>query len=394
MAHTIGTINRIPAGDTTTYSTANPVTGSLLPTTGATLLIATILYSGGTDRTGGAPTFGDNTMIQADTARRGATSPEVSTEMWYLTASAISSASITGSWVSVPNGGAARIVVNLISAVAKPGKTSGVQVTTGSVNATTSTNPYCKITTTAGSTIIVETIANGANTWAPTGRTANWVNVNDNDIGTYGGGTQYLITDTVGVITGSWTFGTGEDWGIVMTAFGEAPPQVYANDSIQGQTSPEIELIAPVYLTVSNGTQEQTADILTLTQNYFLSQTGNISQLQVVDKPTLTQHGPTVDIKDIIQIQTANNVNLTQHHVLAIYNIAQIQTANTINLVQNNLLSPINSTQNQVSGNTILTQNFLLVLMIAIQLQTANNVTLGGGGVTKQMMHYIMMRRG
>ena len=54
--------------------------------------------------------------------------------------------------------------------------------------------------------MIFEVVANGGNTWLPTARTLNWVNLNDNDIGNYGGGMQYIITDTVGVVTGSWTF--------------------------------------------------------------------------------------------------------------------------------------------------------------------------------------------
>lgn len=379
MAHTIGTMNRIPAGDTTTYSTSDPVTGSLLPTSGATLLVATILYSGGADRTGGAPTFGDNTMIQADTARRGNTSPEVSTEMWYLTASAISSASITGSWVSVPNGGGVRVVVNLMSALAKPGTTSVLQVTTGSANTGATTNPYCKITTTAGSTIIFESVADGANTWAPTGRTLNWVNVNDNDIGVYGGGTQYFITDTIGVITGSWTFGTGEDWGVVMTAFGEGAITLIVSNAVQAQTSPLIDLIQNYKIIVDNVVQTQTADDVGLIQIYSILPQDD-QQLQTSDNLILTGHGPTDSAipDNVIQIQISDNIQLKQNYVLETYNVQQIQTGDNIFLTQNYILTIQNTTQTQTSENITLTLRYILTLQDTIQSQTCQNVFITG----------------
>jgi hypothetical protein len=264
--YTVSGSSRTPVGATTTYTTSDPVTGSIAIGIGDTLVVALILNSGGTPRTGGAPTFGTYTMSQADTSRAGLTSPEITCEMWYITASGINQPTITDTDISLPNTNGGRTVIDLVSAKTAPGKTSILQVATGSAVATTSTNPYCKITPTAGSNIIFEVVADGANTWNPTARTAIFTNINDNDIGNYGGGMQYAITNSTSIITGSWTFGTAEDWGVVMAAFGETNAPIYTKDVTQAQTSDNVTLTVynPILLTVQDAQQLQTSDNTTL----------------------------------------------------------------------------------------------------------------------------------
>ena len=360
--YTIGKLNKIPSGNSTTYSTSDPVTGSIAPNADDSLIVAILIYSGGTDRTGGAPTFGGTTMLQADTARHGNTSPEASTEMWYLTASAVNAQYITGSEVSVPNGDGVRVVVHLVTAKAGAGKTAAVNVTTGSSNATTSTNPYCKITTTAGSTIIFESIGTGANSWAPTARTLNFVNIQDNDIGVYGGGAQYLITNTTGVITGSWTFGTGEDWGIVMAAFGERGAIPYPYDTTQSQTSDNIDLTQhepPYLLVVDNSTQTQTSDNIELSQIFSIN-TKDALQTQTADNLTLTAYEPTVQIipNSVNQLQTSDNILLIQNYSLVMHNGVQAQSSSNISLAQNYILSVQDASQLQKTNFFIFTDGY------------------------------------
>lgn len=338
MSYTFSGSNRSPVGATTGYSTANPVTGSVVIGSRDTLLVLMFINSGGAARTGGAPTFAGSTMSQADTSRRGATSPEISSEMWYITASGINLPTLptSASEVSLPNGGGDRICWDVVTAYPKPGKTSAVQVTTGSVNTGATANPYCPITTTAGSTIIFEVVANGANSWAPTGRTATFTNINDNDIGNYGGGMMYRITDTIGVITGSWIFGTTEDWGVVMAAFGETDAPIYLRNAAQTQTvsSPTLTAHAPQFSAVAqNCTQTQTT-----------SSAGVLSAHYSLTLP--------IDWK---QTQTVDNVILTQHYVLGVYSPTQVQITSAVSLSAHyNIATVYTATQTQITSQPVI----------------------------------------
>ncbi len=364
--YTFSGSSRTPVGATTGYSTANPVTGSITVNPSDTLLVL-MLLNAGADRLGGAPNFGGNTMLQADTVRSGLTSPEISAEMWYITASGINSPTITGSEVSVPNTGGDRICFDMVTAYSAPGKTSMLQVATGSAVAVSSTNPYCRITTTAGSTIIFEVVADGANSWASTGRTAIFTNINDNDIGNYGGGMMYSITNTVGIITGSWIFGTGEDWGVVMAAFGEKNAVIYLNNANHSLTSDEVVITAhepTVILSPNSAQQTQIVDgDLSLYQNYILVSVGNTEQLQTADNVVLTYHAPSFS--------------------LTVDNSTNSQSSDTVVLIQHQILITDNSTQAQTAENTILTvhaPSWSLTLSDAIQLQSASNVDLVQAG--------------
>jgi hypothetical protein len=364
--YTVSGSSRTPVGATTTYTTSNPVTGSIAIGIGDTLVVALILNSGGAGRTGGAPTFGTYTMSQADTSRAGLTSPEITCEMWYITASGINQPSITDTDISLPNTNGGRTVIDLISAKTAPGKTSILQIATGSSVATTSTNPYCKITPTSGSNIIFEVVADGANTWAPTARSGTFTNINDNDIGNYGGGMMYSITDTTGTITGSWVFGTAEDWGIVMAAFGERSPFVYPNVSTHLIASEEVALTYHELYTLSldSSSHLQTSDNIELTYNpppqEYTLVLDSSTHPQTADNVVLTAYVPTytLNIDSITQTQTSGNVTLTAYE----------PASNVI---------PDNTQHLQASDNVIISQHYVaLTLSNPQHSQTAANITL------------------
>jgi hypothetical protein len=413
--YTFSGSSRTPVGATTGYLTDNPITGSIAVNPNRdTLVVLMLINAGGAARSGGAPTFGANTMLQVDTSRRGGTSPEISAEMWYITASGIGQATITDTDISVPNGGADRIAFDLVSAYAGPGKTSVLQVATGSAVASTSTNPYCTITTTAGSTMIFEVVANGANTWAPTARTGNFTNINDNDIGNYGGGMMYAITNIVGPITGSWTFATAEDWGVVMGAFGERGALAYPNTSTHLTTSTgdinltqhELYTLSPdnsshlqasgnVELTYNPPPQQFTlvldssahaqaagnVDLTAYVPNYTLS-VNSTGQIQVSGNVTLTAYSPAGNaVPDSTQhLQSSGSIILTQHYgALTLDSSAHAQATSSVTLtayVPNFTLTVNGAVNTQASSSVTLTQHQILAVNGAQHAQASGNVVL------------------
>lgn len=212
MAHTLDTTLRIPAGATAT-STSNPVTGTYTCGASATVLVIGIMYAGSSNRTGGAPTFNGLTMTQANSVQRAATTPECTVEVWYLLNPPTGSAYT----LNVPNGGGVATFVSAASFSAQTGYNSVLDVANGGNN--TSTNPTLSVTTTVNGDAIFAALANGANTWNPTGRSGT--QIGDYDVGTWGGGTQYVLQGTLGAQAMSWTFATSEDWGEVVVSFKE-----------------------------------------------------------------------------------------------------------------------------------------------------------------------------
>lgn len=381
MAYTFSGSSRTPVGATTGYSTSDPVTGSIsVNPLRDNLVVLLLLSSGATARTGGAPTFGTNTMIQANTSQGGLSSPEIRSEMWYITASGINQPTIIDTDVSVPNTGGQRICYDLISAYAGPGKTAYLQVATGSANATTSTNPYCSITPTGGSNIIFEVVANGANSWAPTARTGNFTNINDNDIGNYGGGMMYAITDRTTLTTGSWTFGTAEDWGIVMAAFGETNAPIYLQNSDHIVTSPEVTITfhEPTFsLVVDNTTHVVISDNVVVTYNEptFSLSVDSSAHNTYSDNIVLTQNH-LLEIQSSSHAHISDNVNLAQNYILTVENTIHVQISDNVVLTQNYLLEIQSTTHALLSGNIDLIQSGALTVQGTIHIQTSDNVSL------------------
>lgn len=206
MAHSFG--NSSSHGS----SASNPVTVSFTPVEGSTVLVLMICVGGGTDRTGGAPTFNGMTMVQAGTNQKAAASPETVVEMWYLLNPPIATKTI-----SIPNSGSLTLFTTIATGKAEAGKGSDLDVTNGANG--TSTNPTASVTTTANGDIIFSIVGTGAQTWAPSAR--DGTQIFDTDNGAFGDGEQYLLQANAGAQAMGWTFGTSDDWAIVVAAFKE-----------------------------------------------------------------------------------------------------------------------------------------------------------------------------
>jgi hypothetical protein len=203
MAHTFDVKNRTAVG------TANPTTVSLTPTSGATVLVVGLIYSGTTDRTGGSPTFNGVAMTKAGATIKGT---ETSVELWYLLNPSIGTFN-----VSVPNANTRSMEVSAYTFKAGAGNSTTFGTTYSNFSTTGTTNPSVSTTATAGQ-LLVAVIGNGATTWNPSARTG--VQLYDSDDGAWGGGSQYILSATANQSVG-WTFGTSEDWSELIASFNE-----------------------------------------------------------------------------------------------------------------------------------------------------------------------------
>jgi hypothetical protein len=215
-----GLLIRIPGAATThvfdasarsAAATTNPRTLSHVTAAAADVLVLFIAVGSATNRSGGTPTYNGVAMTQGGTTQKAAASPEGSMEVWYL----LNPPAGTFNF-SVPNAGAASIVLSSASFIPPAGKTSGFCAAGGGNG--TSTNPTANVTTTDNNCLLVAGVFTGATTWAPSARTGT--QLFDNDSGAVGEGSQYLLdAGTAGVKTMAWTFGTSDDWGEVVVAF-------------------------------------------------------------------------------------------------------------------------------------------------------------------------------
>ena len=171
----------------------------------------------GTNRAGGSLTLGGYTLTQANSTQKAVTSPEGSTELWYLVNPLPGSYTLT-----IPNTGALTIRYQTAWAKAKGGGTSFFRAANGG-NAT-STNPTPGAVTAVIGDIGFATVFSGATTWAGT---PAGTRIQDTDDGAFGGGTQYKLIVANGSDTLSWTFGTSDDWGCVSAYFGETDAQAF-----------------------------------------------------------------------------------------------------------------------------------------------------------------------
>lgn len=214
MGYTIGTI------ESRVVSSSNPVTASITVNPGATLLVVMLVGTGGTDRAGGALTWGSQTMTQAGTTQKAASSPEASAELWYLL-----NPTPGPQTLSIPNTGAISLRYHAVQAACAGGGVSTF-LAAGGGNATSS-NPTATVEVPEGNAILFAVVASGATTWNPSARTGT--QISDTDNGANGDGFQYKINATPGAQAMGWTFGTSDDWGVCAAAFGERPPVALQN---------------------------------------------------------------------------------------------------------------------------------------------------------------------
>jgi hypothetical protein len=216
MPHTIGAIAARAS------STANPITFAHVVNAGETVLVVMLKVDGATDRTGGALTYGSQTLSQANSTQKAAASPEASTELWYLVNPVVGSATLT-----IPNAGGLTVFYQIATAKAPAGGASVFSVAWGTNGTSANPSPGTAALPEAGN-IIFATVASGAQAWAPSAQTGTVIQ--NTDDGVHGGGTQYLIVNTPvpGGQAMSWTQAS-DDWGAVAAAFSERPAVSFNN---------------------------------------------------------------------------------------------------------------------------------------------------------------------
>lgn len=218
MPHTIGAIA------SRTSSAGNPITFSHTVNAGETVLVVALKVNGGTNRAGGALTYGTQTFTQANSTQKAAVSPEVSAELWYLIAPTVGTATLT-----IPNTGALTILYHVVAAKAPPGGASRFSVGWGSNG--TSTNPTCGTSALPEAGNIVFAIMAGGHTDVTLISAQTGTIIHEVDDGAHGSAFQYLITNNPvpGGQAMSWTHGTSDDWGAVAAAFCETPAVRFNN---------------------------------------------------------------------------------------------------------------------------------------------------------------------
>ncbi|HSX45369.1 MAG TPA: hypothetical protein VLF39_04685, partial [Candidatus Saccharimonadales bacterium] len=228
---------------------------------GSTVLVLGIVTGGSTARAGGAPTYNGVALTQAGSTQKAAASPETVVEMFYLLAPPTGS-SLS---ISVPNTGTASLFVQASTYKSGTG-ISALDIATGGNN--TGTNPLVAITTGSDGCAIVAVVGSGAQTWAPSAR--NGTQLNDTDDGSFGDGNQYLMQSAHGAQNMGWTFGTSEDWAIVVAAFKET---LVVNVNNTSAVTESVSLNVPGYSLSVNKSDSTTIteNVVRLIENYVIN---------------------------------------------------------------------------------------------------------------------------
>lgn len=219
MTHTFGTNTSHASGST------NPLTFTFALTAADTVLCVMLKVAGATDRTGGALTYADLPMTQANITQKAASSPEASAELWYLLNP--NKSLLAGTYtVSIPNAGSLTIYHIAASGRAPLGWSSALDIVTGANGTSASPAPGAVVTTQDGD-IGFAVVGTGAQTWAPSAQAGTLLN--NTDDGAHGTGRQYLLQTTKASINLGWTFATSDDWGAVVAFFKEVPAHKFNN---------------------------------------------------------------------------------------------------------------------------------------------------------------------
>lgn len=214
MAHTIGSL---PARAS---SAGNPITFSQAVAAGETVMVVMLKVNGATDRAGGALTWGEYTLTQANSTQKAVTTPEASTELWYLLNPPATTRTLT-----IPNTGALTIFYQVAFGRAALGGKSKFNAAAGTNGTSANPSPGAIASCLAGD-IVFATCASGATTWAPSAQSGTVIQ--NTDDGAHGGGTEYSLRATDGSFTPSWTQAS-DDWGAVAAAFSEVAPNALEN---------------------------------------------------------------------------------------------------------------------------------------------------------------------
>lgn len=211
----------VAKGELTGTSTANPVTVSFDVGAG-NLLVLFLLYAGITDRTGGAPTYGGQSMSDA-AGTNWVTGGETTIELWYL----LNPPSGTQT-LSIPNANSRVIKAWLASFAAGAGM---APVFSGAFTelSPSSDNPTVIVTVPSAGALSTAVVGSGLDAWAPAGRSG--VQLYDADLGTYGGGCQYQVHSAAGTPAVYWVADV-DDFVITAAVFAEQSLGVVASASI------------------------------------------------------------------------------------------------------------------------------------------------------------------
>ena len=199
------------ARDTTatiTASTSNPVTKAYTCGAGSTLLVLMISYA--PTRTG-TPTYGGINLVQADSTRAYATSPEAAAEIWYLLMPPIAQ-SLT---LSIPNSVGTSIWGVISSYKAASGYSSVLDAASG--NSGLSANPSLAPSAAIAGDVMVEILGDGYLS-VPSGRTHT--SIDTKDWGAYIAAAQDGLIQNSGTVTAGFTE-SSDDWGMVCALFKE-----------------------------------------------------------------------------------------------------------------------------------------------------------------------------
>jgi hypothetical protein len=196
---------------------ANPLTQGFPVGSGSSLLVVSIVTSGTTARSGGAPSYNGIALTQADVNR---VASESITELWYLTNPP------TGSSynISVPNTGSRTLYVIASSYKAQPGYAYAFDVSNGTTS-TGSANPSVSVTTTSNGDLIVGAMGNGnlavptLNTTTSTGAEVLYSVPNSPSFSDNG---AFAFQVLAGTYTLAWTVAS-DDWGFEVAAFKPVP---------------------------------------------------------------------------------------------------------------------------------------------------------------------------
>jgi hypothetical protein len=205
---------------TTSWSNANPGNLSFTAGSGASVMVLTIFTAGASYRTAGNPTFNGKSFTSLGRNRYTST-PEGSSEMWYL----LLTSADTGSayTVSVPNAATSRAISYHVSTFKSATGVSALDIN-ASKNALSS-NPNQSVTTTANGDVIVAGMFTGLQT-API-VTSPGTQINSSAATNYKGMSQYYLQANAGTQALGWTSSTSDDYSMQTAAF-KAVPATYS----------------------------------------------------------------------------------------------------------------------------------------------------------------------
>lgn len=180
---------------------------------------------------------------------------------------------------------------------------------------------------------------------------------------------------------------------INVTAY-EPAAVLTTQDAGQILTSENVDLVQHHVLSTNDSTQILTSENVDLVQHHVLS-TNDSAHLNSPDNVSLSLALDLVS-NDASQLLTSENVDLTQNYLLAVNDSTQLLTSENVSVTYypaGASLTVSNSTQIQTSENVVLTNiNIVLVMFNTIHVLNSDTINLGGGGCTRQMMHYKRLR--